>query len=161
MVADVLAALAGVVGVLALVDPPAVAVAAAFLPWAPKSLFGSGRQAQSPKPFESEGTTPEFYCPEAILQDPEAMEELQTSLKSITSTGDQWWEDALGCIQKKAFGYQREHRLASKRSKTTGYATVACFHEGIGDSGSVLVPLITGKSSNGGSNSLHPPSRGV
>ena len=31
MVADVLAALAGVVGVLALVGPPAVAVAAAFL----------------------------------------------------------------------------------------------------------------------------------
>ena len=38
------------------------------------------------------------------------MEELETSLKSITSTGDQWWEDALGCIQKKTVNYQREHK---------------------------------------------------
>ena len=37
------------------------------------------------------------------------MEELETSLKSITPTGDQWWEVALGCIQKKAVTYQREH----------------------------------------------------
>ena len=29
------------------------------------------------------------------------MEDLETSLKSINSTGDQWWEEALGCIQKK------------------------------------------------------------
>ena len=38
------------------------------------------------------------------------MEELETSLESITSTGDQWWEDALGCIQTKAVNYQREHK---------------------------------------------------
>ena len=50
----------------------------------------------TPPSFETEGTTPRFYFPEAILQDPEAMEELETSLKSITSTEDQWWEDALG-----------------------------------------------------------------
>ena len=64
----------------------------------------------TPPSFETEGTIPRFYCPEAILQDPEAMEELETSLKSITLTGDQWWEDALGCIQKKAVNYQREHK---------------------------------------------------
>ena len=64
----------------------------------------------TPPSFETEGTTPRFCCPEAILQDPEAMEELETSLKSITSTGDQWWEDALGCIQKKVVNYQREHK---------------------------------------------------
>ena len=44
----------------------------------------------TPPPLETEGTTPRFCCPEAIPQDPEAMEELETSLKSITSTGDQW-----------------------------------------------------------------------
>ena len=64
----------------------------------------------TPPSFEIEGTTPRFYCPEAILQNPEAMEELETSLKSITSTGNQWWEDVLGCIQKKAVNYQREHK---------------------------------------------------
>ena len=63
-----------------------------------------------PPSFEAEGTTPRFYRPEAILQDPEAVEELETSLISITSTGDQWWEDALGCIHKRAFSYQREHK---------------------------------------------------
>ena len=40
--------------------------------------------------FETEDTIPTFYCPEAILQDSEAMEDLEISLKSITSTGDQW-----------------------------------------------------------------------
>ena len=64
----------------------------------------------TPPSFETEGTIPRFYCPERILQDSEAMEELETSLKSITSTGDQWWEDALGCIQTKAVDYQREHK---------------------------------------------------
>ena len=64
----------------------------------------------TPPSFEMEGTIPRFYCPETILQDTEAMEELETSLKSITSTGDQWWEDALGCIQRKAVNYQREHK---------------------------------------------------
>ena len=64
----------------------------------------------TPPSFETEDTVPRFYCPEAILQDSEAMEDLETSLKSITSTGDQWWEDALGCIQKKAVSYQREHK---------------------------------------------------
>ena len=38
------------------------------------------------------------------------MDELETSLRSITSTGDQWWEDTLGCIQSKAVDYQREHK---------------------------------------------------
>ena len=38
------------------------------------------------------------------------MEDLETSLKSINSTGDQWWEEALGCIQKKAVSYQRDHK---------------------------------------------------
>ena len=52
----------------------------------------------TPPSFETEGTIPRFYCPETILQDSEAMEDLETSLKSITSTGDQWWDDALGCI---------------------------------------------------------------
>ena len=64
--------------------------------------------AVTPPSFETEGRTSGFYCPEAILQHPEAMEELETSLKSITSMGDQWWEDALGCIHKKAVNYQRE-----------------------------------------------------
>ena len=64
----------------------------------------------TPPSFETEATTPRFYCPKTILQDPEAMEELETSLKSITSTGYQWWEDALGCIQTKAVNYQREHK---------------------------------------------------
>ena len=64
----------------------------------------------TPPSFETEGTTPSFYCPETILQDHEAMKDLRTSLKSITSTGDQWWEDALGCIQTKAVNYQREHK---------------------------------------------------
>ena len=60
--------------------------------------------------FETEDTASRFYCPEGILQDPEAMEELEASLKSITSMGDRWWEDALGCIQKGALNYQREHK---------------------------------------------------
>ena len=64
----------------------------------------------TPPSFETEGTNPRFYCPETILQDSEEMEQLETSLKSITSTGDQWWEDALGCIQTKAVNYQREHK---------------------------------------------------
>ena len=38
------------------------------------------------------------------------MEELEASLKSITSTKDQWWEDAPGCIQKKTVSFQREHK---------------------------------------------------
>ena len=38
------------------------------------------------------------------------MEDLETSLKSIKSTGAQWWEDALSCIQKKAASHQREHK---------------------------------------------------
>ena len=33
----------------------------------------------TPHSFETEGTTSRFYCPEAILQVPEAMEELETS----------------------------------------------------------------------------------
>ena len=64
----------------------------------------------TPPSFETEGTSSRFYCPETILQDSEAMEDLETSLKSITSTGDQWWEDALGCIHTKAVSYQREHK---------------------------------------------------
>ena len=64
----------------------------------------------TPPSFETEGTIPRFYCRETILQDSEAMEDLETSLKSITSTGDQWWEDALGCIQTKVVNYQREHK---------------------------------------------------
>ena len=64
----------------------------------------------TPPSSETQCTTPKFYCPEAILQDPEAMEELETSLKSITSTGDQRWEDALACIQTKAVNHQREHK---------------------------------------------------
>ena len=38
------------------------------------------------------------------------MKELETSLKSFTSMRDQQWEDALGCIHKKAVHYQREHK---------------------------------------------------
>ena len=72
-----------------------------------------------PPSFETEGTTSQFYCPEAILQDPEAMEELETSLKSMTSMGDQWWEDALGCIQKEAVNYQREHKKKKAVGRTT------------------------------------------
>ena len=64
----------------------------------------------TPPSFETEDTFPRFYSPETILQDSEAMEDLETSLKSITPTGDQWWEDALGCNQTKAVGYQREHK---------------------------------------------------
>ena len=64
----------------------------------------------TPPSFETEDTVPRFCCPETILQDSEAMEDPETSLKSITSTGDQWWEDALGCIQNKAVSYQREHK---------------------------------------------------
>ena len=64
----------------------------------------------TPPSFETESTNPRFYCPEAILQDSEAMEALETSLKAITATGDQWWENALGCIHKRAVNYQREHK---------------------------------------------------
>ena len=64
----------------------------------------------TPPSFDTEDTVPRFYCPETILHDPEAMEELETSLKSIKSTGDQWWEEALSCIQKKAINHQREHK---------------------------------------------------
>ena len=60
--------------------------------------------------FDTEDTVPRFYRPETILQDPEAREDLETSLKSIKSTGDQWWEEALSCIQKKAVSHQREHK---------------------------------------------------
>ena len=63
----------------------------------------------TPPSFYAEDTIPRFYCPETNLQDPEAMEDLETSLKSIKSTGDQWWEEALNCIQKKAASHQREH----------------------------------------------------
>ena len=66
--------------------------------------------SRPPPSKQREGKTSQFYCLEAILQDPEAMEELETSLKSITLMGEQWWEDALGCIQKKAVNYQREHK---------------------------------------------------
>ena len=64
----------------------------------------------TPPSFDTEDTVPRFYCPETILHDPEAMEDLETSLKSIKSTGDQWWEEALSCIQKKAINHQREHK---------------------------------------------------
>ena len=64
----------------------------------------------TPPSFDTEDTVPRFYCPETILQDPEAMEDVETSLKSIKSTGDQWWEEALSCIQKKAVSHQREHK---------------------------------------------------
>ena len=63
----------------------------------------------TPPSFDRD-TVPRFYCPETILQDPEAMEDLETSLKSIKSIGDQWWEEALSCIQKKAVSHQREHK---------------------------------------------------
>ena len=64
----------------------------------------------TPPSFETEGTASRFYCPEAILQDQEAMEELEVSLQCITSTGDQWLEDALGCIQAATVSYHREHK---------------------------------------------------
>ena len=69
----------------------------------------------TPPSLETESTIPRFYCPETILRASEAMEDPETSLKSITSTGDQWWEDALGCIQTKAVNYQRE-RKSKKQS---------------------------------------------
>ena len=69
----------------------------------------------TPPSFDTEDTVPRFYYPETILHDPEAMEDLETSLKSIKSTGDQWWEEALSCIQKKAINHQREHK-SKKRS---------------------------------------------
>ena len=40
--------------------------------------------------LKTKDTVPRFYSQEAILPDSEAMEDLETSLKSITSTGDQW-----------------------------------------------------------------------
>ena len=40
----------------------------------------------TPSSFDTADTVPRFYCPETILQDPEAMEDLETSLKSIKST---------------------------------------------------------------------------
>ena len=64
----------------------------------------------TPPSFDTEDTVPRFYCPETILHDPEAMEDLETSSKSIKSPGDQWWEEALSCIQKKAINHQREHK---------------------------------------------------
>ena len=64
----------------------------------------------TPPSFDTEDTVPRFYCPETILQDPEATEDLETSLKSIKSTRDQWWEEVLSCIQKKAVSHQREHK---------------------------------------------------
>ena len=77
----------------------------------------------TPPSFETEDTAPKFYCPETILQDSEAMEDLETSLKSINSTGDQWWEEALGCIQKKAVSYQREHKTKSSRLSYKPYGS--------------------------------------
>ena len=64
----------------------------------------------TPPSFDTRDTVPRFYCPETILHDPEAIEDLETTLKSIKSTGDQWWEEALSCIQKKAINHQREHK---------------------------------------------------
>ena len=58
----------------------------------------------TPPSFETEDTLPRFYCPETILQDSEAMEDLETSLKSITSKGDQ---------------YGKMHWAASKRRRST------------------------------------------
>ena len=69
----------------------------------------------TPPRFDTEDTVPRFYCPETILHDPEAMEHVETSLKSIKSTGDQWWEEALSCIQKKAINHQREHKNKKSR----------------------------------------------
>ena len=78
------------------------------------ALVTRGRmRAQFPLPHgpaDTEDTVPRFYCPETILHDPEAMEDLETSLKSIKSTRDQWWEEALSCIQKKAINHQRQHK---------------------------------------------------
>ena len=92
----------------------------------------------TPPSLETEGTIPRFYCLETILQDSEAMEDLETSLKSITSTGDQWWEDALGCIHTKAVNYQREHKnkkqsvelqaLRLLRVSTRDSVTPAVYH---------------------------------
>ena len=91
----------------------------------------------TPPSFETEDTVPGFYCPETIFQDSEAMEDLETSLKSIHSTGDQWWEEALSCIQKKAVSYQREHKFKKQsvelqalrllRGSTTDSVTPAVY----------------------------------
>ena len=67
----------------------------------------------TPPYFETEGTIPRLYCPETIFPDSKAMEYVETSLKSITSTGDQWWEDALGCIHTKAVNYQGNTKTKS------------------------------------------------
>ena len=40
----------------------------------------------TPPSFETEGTASRFHCPEAILHDQEAMQELEASLQSISST---------------------------------------------------------------------------
>ena len=64
----------------------------------------------TPPSFETEDKVPIFYCPETMLQDSEAMEDPETSFQFINSTRDQWWEDALSCIQKKAVSYQREDK---------------------------------------------------
>ena len=69
----------------------------------------------TPPSFETERTIPRLYCSETILQDPEAMDELETSLRSITWTGDQWWEDALGCIRTKAVIHPNQEGVGCSR----------------------------------------------
>ena len=113
----------------------------------------------TPPSFETEGTIPRFYCPETILQDSEAMEDLETSLKFITSAGDQWWEDALGCSQTKAVSYQREHK--SNKQSTSSSATPTCLHKGLRHTGGLSKSFSTGNCSNRGGNSLHPPGWGI
>ena len=80
----------------------------------------------TPPSFETEGTIRRFYFPETILQDPEAMEELETSLKSITSTGDQWWEDALGCIQTRRSIIKGNTKTRSSRWNYRLYGSYTC-----------------------------------
>ena len=63
----------------------------------------------TPPTFEAGGTAARFYFPQTIVQDTEAMEELESSLHSIATEGDQWWEDALQQIRSAAVTYHREH----------------------------------------------------
>ena len=44
----------------------------------------------TPPSYKTKGTTSQFYCLAANLHDPQEMEELGTSLTSITSAGDEW-----------------------------------------------------------------------
>ena len=116
----------------------------------------------TPPSFETEDTVPRFYCPEAILQDSEGMEDLETSPKSIASTRDQWWEDALGCIKKKAVRYQSEHKNKKQSVELQALRLLrASTRVHNRHTSGLSVPFTTGNCSVRSGNDLHSPGWGI